>query len=250
MFKTLEIDIETCPCEAWVWDGGKQYVTAEQILEPSRIICIAYKWAHQDKVSCLSWDNKQDDKKMLKEFTKVAEQADAVVGHNGKRFDLRVINARIAYHQLDPLPLTFVEDTLTQTRSKFKLPSYKLSYLVEYFKVGHKLSTTGGLALWMRVWKDNDQDALEEMMNYCKNDVKVLAALRVRIQPYVKPTINKTQWLKDPEACSHCGSTNSVGYGSRMTSVNRVAYRRKCKDCLVVFTSYSEDVETGWEDGE
>lgn len=232
-FTTLEIDIEKCPCEAWVWDGGKQYVTAEQIIEPGRIICIAYKWEGSSKVEHLQWDAKQNDKKMLKDFIKVAQKADCIVGHNGKKFDVREINSRIAYHGLAPLPVVALEDTLIQCKAKFRLPSFKLSYLVEYFKVGHKLSTTGGLKLWMRVWKNNDQEALAEMVRYCKNDVKVLAALRERIRPYVKPTRDMRKWSKDPASCSTCGSTNTIKYGVRRNTAGVQLQRIQCKECYV-----------------
>ena len=86
--KRLFFDIETSYAKGWFW--RPQYNTNidySQILEHAKIICISYKWQHEDKVHNLKWTKDCDDKQMLIDFTKVMLKADEIVGHNSDRFD-------------------------------------------------------------------------------------------------------------------------------------------------------------------
>jgi uncharacterized protein YprB with RNaseH-like and TPR domain/predicted RNA-binding Zn-ribbon protein involved in translation (DUF1610 family) len=228
--RILFFDIETCPCEAWVWSTGKQRVDASQILEPSRIICISYKYSDERKVKHLHWDKNQCDKKMLKEFADVAEDADVVMGHNGKNFDVRHINARVAYHSLRPIDFSMVEDTLMMTRKKFRIPSHKLDYIAQYFKVGGKLAT-GGISLWMDVWLRNDKKALRKMIKYCDQDVRLLERVYKRIQPYVDTRINYAAINDNDRICPSCGSTKLHKHDKRFISQFKQVQRYRCQSC-------------------
>jgi DNA polymerase elongation subunit (family B) len=86
--KRLYFDIEVSPNIGFFWNPGhKISISYENIIHERAIICICYKWEYEKKVSFLTWDSKQCDKAMLKEFIKVANEADEMVGHNGDRFD-------------------------------------------------------------------------------------------------------------------------------------------------------------------
>lgn len=233
--KRLFFDIETCPCAAWVWSTGKQYVGPENILEPSRIICIAYKWEGNKTVHSLRWGPDQCDKAMLEKFAEIVGQADEVVGHNGKNFDIRHINARVAYHELQPLDFGLVEDTLLKLRRQLRLPSYKLDYLAKYFKVGKKLET-GGLKLWMDVWLDNKKSALTTMVKYCKQDVVLLENVYTRLKPYMPTTLNAAVLFGDSTLCPSCAAP-LIKHGTRMMSQLRRVQRWRCTSCGKNFSS-------------
>ena len=95
IIKRLFFDIETSPCIGYFWRPGyKVNLSYDNILEENKIICICYKWQHEDEVNSLTWDSKQNDKKMLQKFIKVANKADELVGHNGDRFDLKWVKTR------------------------------------------------------------------------------------------------------------------------------------------------------------
>ncbi len=232
--KRLYFDIETSFCLAWVWSTGQQYVGAENILQDSKIICIAYKWEDEDETHILSWDKKQNDKSMLKKFTKIAEKADELVGHNGRNFDQRHINARIAYHSLPRIDITFVEDTLKRSRREFRLASHKLDYLAKYFKVGKKLET-GGIGLWLKVVLDNDRKVLAKMEEYCKHDVVVLEKVYQRLKPYFPVHYNLSVLNQDKTICPSCAGKLHK-HGIRATSALRQVQRYRCKDCSKVFS--------------
>lgn len=227
--KILFFDIETSPCMMWGWSGGKQYVTGEQILEDSRIICISYKWQDEDKIYNIAWDSNKCDKRMLERFSKIMDQADMSLGHNGKNFDARHIHTRLALHRLPPVKFALIEDTLLKARPAFRLPSYKLSYLAQYFGVGSKLET-GGIQLWLDIWLKNDRKALKRMISYCNQDVALLEAVYNEIKPYIPNTFNLSAYYEDPTICPSCAGP-LVKNGSGMSSMLRKVQRYKCTIC-------------------
>ena len=231
--KRLYFDIETSPCLAWAWSTGKQYVNADQILEPTKIICISYKWEGKKKVHSLTWDKNQCDKKMLKEFSAIMEEADEVVGHNGKSFDLRHINARVAYHGLKKVSVVFIEDTLKLARSELRLPSCSLNYLAKYFGIGEKVKT-GGIDLWLDVWLSNDKKALKRMVTYCNGDVTLLENVYKRIKPYVNVRGNLAAVNEANRMCPSCGGKLHK-HDKRFVTALRKVQRYRCQGCSKVF---------------
>ncbi len=229
--KVLYFDCETSPSMAWVWSTGKQYVGHEQILEPTRIICIGYKWEGNKHTECLHWDRKLCDKQMLIQFSKVLEKADVAIGHNGQNFDIKHINARLAFHRLPPVSVISISDSLLLSRKKFKLASHSLAYLCKYFGVGAKMST-GGIDLWLGVWLRKDAKALETMQTYCKNDVNILEQLYQRLKPYLDTKYSIAVDRADPTVCPSCGSNRIHKNGTKATSMVRKVQLYKCTDCL------------------
>ena len=59
---------------------------------------------------------------------------------------------------------------MKMARANLYMNSNKLDYLAGYFGIGSK-TDTGGFDLWKRVCLDNDQEALDKMIEYCENDV-------------------------------------------------------------------------------
>ncbi len=232
--KVLYFDLETSPSMAWVWSTGKQYISHDQILEPTRIICIGYKWEGNQHVECLTWDKKLNDKSMLEEFSKVLDQADVAVGHNGKGFDIKHINARLAYHSLPPSSVVSLSDSLLLSRKKFKLASHSLAYLCKYFKVGKKMST-GGIDLWLKVWLEKDEKALKKMVSYCKNDVKILEQIYLRLKPYLDTKHSLAASIEDRGACPSCGGKLYKKDIKLVTQLKKVQ-RYKCSLCSKVST--------------
>ena len=64
--KRLFFDIETSPCIVYSWRVGYQInLSYENVIEDWKIICISYKWEHEDTVKNLAWDKNQCDKRTL-----------------------------------------------------------------------------------------------------------------------------------------------------------------------------------------
>jgi DNA polymerase elongation subunit (family B) len=229
--KRLFFDIETSPNIGLFWTAGyKLNITPESIIKERAIICICYKWAGDDKVYSLQWDGNQDDKKLLEKFIKVANEADEIVGHNGDRFDLPWIRTRCLYHRIPVFPNYTTLDTLKSARSKFKFNSNKLDYIAKFLGIGAKTHT--GYDLWKKVVLDKDKEALEYMVEYCKNDVILLEQVYNEMSTYIPAKIHHGVLAGGEKySCPECGSEDMRFSQRRYTASGTPRVQLQCNDC-------------------
>lgn len=180
--RKLFFDIETSPNIVTTWRiGTKVNLSYESILKERAIICVAYKWSDEDEIHCIPW-NKGDDRALLKSFSKIIESADEVITHNGDKFDIKWLRTRCMFHNIPfPTKLNSI-DTLKFARSNFYLNSNRLDYIGKYTKVGEKIKNPSDL--WTKVVIENDEDALEQMADYCVQDVLLLEEIYNKLQEY------------------------------------------------------------------
>ena len=172
--RILIYDIETSPNIGWFWRAGwKQVIMPNQILQERAIICVSYKWLGEDQVYNLSWDKKQNDKFLLEQFIDVLNEADLIVAHNGDNFDLKWLKTRALIQKVPGmLPRYNQFDTLKIAKSKLYLNSNRLDYISKI--LGHEGKKPIASEVWGRVVHLNDRDALQEMLDYCDEDVRQL----------------------------------------------------------------------------
>lgn len=231
--KTLVFDIEMSPSSAWVWSTGKQYVSYNNIIAPQKVICISYKWLGTPGITTLTWDNLQDESVMLARFAKIMSEADFCVAHNGKQFDARQINTRMAYYKLPPINMALIEDTLPMTRKKLYLPSYSLAYLAKYFNVGAKLHHSKGHEVWLDVWLKNDRKALKWMAKRCEADVTLLEKVYMRLRAYLDTQVSRAGGKEhhgELTSCPDCGGHLNKD-GTRMSTKMKKVQRFRCTKC-------------------
>ena len=138
--KRLFFDIETSPIIAYTWRvGWKLNIHTDNIIEDWKVICISYKWEDENVVRNLTWDKNQDDKQMLIDFIKIANEADEIIAHNGDRFDIKKIRTRCIYHRIPMFPKYRTLDTLKKAKSGFNFNSNRLDYIAKFLGVGAKL---------------------------------------------------------------------------------------------------------------
>ena len=237
MSKILYIDIETSPNKAVVWSTGKQFVGHTQIFEERQIICISWKWSGSDKIHNIHWGfNKQCDKKIVEKIIPVLNKADLIIGQNHKRFDIKWINTRIAYHELTPINVKTLtlEDTMLLARAAFYLNSNSMAYMSKFFKIEQKMDG-GGWDRVKRIVLDKDKDALLEHIDYCNGDIKTTEELFERIKPYVDLT--KSIAVIDNgsrDDCPSCGSSDRIKQGFYYTKIGKYP-KFKCKGCTHVW---------------
>jgi hypothetical protein len=226
------MDIETSPCVGYFWRPGfKLNIPAENIVEESKIICISYKWHNDPFVYRLTWDKKQCDKEMLSEFIDTASEADCIVGHNSDRFDIKWVKTRAVVHGLQPLNKLQSIDTLKLARSNFNFNSNRLDYLGRLLVGDHK-KDTGGFGLWKAVMA-GDKKALQEMGDYCDQDVLLLEKVYDKLLPHTAALPVHIGGIMGLGKCSceACGSVKLIRH-RRYTNVSSgpmVVLR--CKDC-------------------
>lgn len=234
-FKRLYFDIEVSPNLMFSWRAGyKLNIGPENILQERAIICVCYKWEGEKKVYSLEW-SKGDDKKLLKDFIQVLNQADEVIGHNGDKFDIKWLRTRCLYHNLPMFPEYTSIDTLKQAKKYFLFNSNKLDYISSFLGFGNKNKTT--FDLWKKIVLNNDVKAMAEMVKYCKKDVSLLEQVHQSFIPYVKHTTHKA--VADggyKSDCPECKSDKVHIRGYSVTAAGTKKGRCQCQNCGKYFT--------------
>ena len=229
--RRLYFDIETSPNIGLFWEAGyKKNIDYSNIIKERAIICICYKWEGEKQVHSLNWDSRQSDKKMLESFIKIANQALELVGHNGDRFDLAFIRTRCLYHGIHVFPNYTTLDTLKISRSKFKFNSNRLDYIAQFLGMGGKIKTEFGM--WKDILLNNDQNAMDKMIKYCKMDVTLLEKVYSHLSTHILPKTHfGADGKKSKNVCPECDSSNLIRAHIRYsaTGVKKVGF--KCKDC-------------------
>lgn len=174
--KILFIDIETAPIKAHLWSMWQHGVGLNQIESDWYILSFTAKWAHEEDVIYMDLretPSSENDYHLLEEIWKLFDEADFVVGHNTKKFDVKKINARFLLNGFSR-PSTFRHiDTLLIAKSLFGFTSNKLEYLTDKLCTVYKKSTHKkfpGHSLWSECLNGN-LEAWEEMEEYNKFDV-------------------------------------------------------------------------------
>ena len=94
------------------------------------------------------------------------------MAHNGDKYDLPFIRTRAIVHGIQMFPKYKSIDTLKIARYKYKFPTNKLDDLGSYLGLGNKIKTD--YTLWDRIILNKEEEALEEMIAYCNQDVILL----------------------------------------------------------------------------
>lgn len=230
--RILLLDIETAPNSALVWGLYEQ-----DVIEVERnwyILSFAYKWLDQKKITTRALPDypgyrpgSEDDGKLVRALGKLLDEADIVIAHNGDRFDLRKINARLIAHGLKPSRPYKTIDTLKIARKHFAFDSNKLDYIAQYLKIGRKLPHTGK-HLWIGCMA-GVSPAWKKMRRYNAHDVFLLEGVYLRLRAWATshPDLNVWSGLKD---CPACQSSNIIKRGLfRLKS--GVKPRLSCEDC-------------------
>jgi len=206
--KVLIFDIETTPMLSWHWRCYKENINPVQIVKHSHVLCWVAKWLGSDAIyfDSVKGDG-EDDKRCCEELWTLCDEADIVVAHNGQAFDMGTMNARWAYHGLNPPSPAKMADTLKIARGVFNFPTNKLEGITRYFGIGSKKEHEG-FRLWLKCM-DGDPKAWKTMEEYNIEDVLILEELYLRIRPWDKRHANVSLLYDDEKMrCVCCGSTD------------------------------------------
>ena len=230
MINRLFFDIETSPNIVLSWRIGRKIsIDHSNLLKERAIICIGYKWEKEKKAQALKWDSSQNDKEMLRQFVEIANKADELVGHNGDQFDLPWIRTRCLFHGIPMFPSYKTIDTLQWARRRFYFNSNRLDYIGRYLGVGGKIKTE--FDLWKKVVLEDNRQALDQMIEYCKRDVEMLQDVYQKLADHVpQKTHVGVAMGKDKWTSPFTGSTNVAISKQRVTALGSRQYQMKCND--------------------
>ena len=233
--KIFICDIETAQMIIKVWSLRQygKYIDYRRIVKDWFIMMWAGKWALSNEVlgECVTPAEAiaRDDSRILEPLWNVLDNAQIVIGHNYKNFDDRKIKARMFKHKQLPPSTYQIIDTLKVSQKEFATSSHKLDYLTGYLELPQKLETN--IDLWDKC-EDGDQDALDEMFDYCKNDIVINEQLYFELLPWIKSHPNLGLYTNmEEDCCPNCGSTNLEKLNKfYITPVNKFPVVR-CLDC-------------------
>lgn len=219
--KVLLFDIETAPIKAWVWGCWKQDVYPVQIIEDWSVLSWAAKWlGSPDVMHDAPWENGsdvRDDRKTCQSLHRLMDEADVLIAHNGKDFDVRRINTRFLIHGFGPPKPYKIIDTLKIARANFAFTSNRLDELGKSLGIGRKVEHEG-FELWKKVIA-GEGDARPRMSEYNVGDVVLLEPIYLALRAWDTrhPNVNLEF---DVLRCSACSSKALRRKGEVYTPVN------------------------------
>jgi DNA polymerase elongation subunit (family B) len=233
--KILVVDIETAPILGYVWGLWNQNVGIEQIESDWFCITWAAKWLFDKKVYSAALTSKealkQDDRRIIKQLWSMLNEADLVIAHNGDSFDIPKVNTKfLMYGIKPPLPYQTI-DTLKHIRKQFAFSSNKLDYVNHMLNLPRKQQHEG-FPLWKKCYK-GDSKAINKMLSYNIQDVRILEETYLKIRAWIKPHPNVGLFILDEHAshCPSCGSTKLESEGDKYYTTANVYEVYRCNNC-------------------
>jgi len=220
--KVLVLDIETAPSRAYVWNFWKANIGKDQVISDWFMISWAAKWLNNPDVMSdvltPSEAKDEDDSRISASIHSLLDEADVVIAHNAKKFDLPKLNTRFLLNKLPkPSPYQTI-DTLLVARKQFGFNSNSLDSICRQLNIDGKVDT-GGMSLWTRCMA-GDEYALKDMLQYNENDVIILEDVYDAIKGWIP---NHPRLYGDVlgDTCEVCGSKHIVENGEYRTTVNK-----------------------------
>lgn len=229
-------DIETSLMVTTTFTLYPDRIPHDGILQDWYLICGAWKTLGEKKVSHAAITKAGDDKALCKALREALLGADVIVHHNGDKFDIKKLNARLIYHKLPPLPIIPTVDTLKEAKKIAQFSSNRLDYLGKYLFGAGKMDVTPGL--WMEILRGN-LDVIPKMVRYNKIDVVRLEQLYMRLRPYMKghPKMNLYSEGSRLISCQKCSSKDVKKNGIRITAGGVKKQEYQCQSCGAYHTT-------------
>lgn len=227
--RRLFFDIETSYNIVKSWRIGYNLnVNHDDIIQERAIITVAYKWEGDENVYVITWD-KGDDKQLVKEFVKVLDEADEIIGHNIDKYDMKFVASRALRHGIPMLAKYKTTDTLKLARKHFGLNSNKLDYIAQFLGIGAKLKHRG-MEMWDDIILRNDDKALDEMLEYNVQDVRLTEDVFNRLKNYTEPSIHHGVIAGEGKhSCPECGEVDDIVL--KKTYVSKTGMKTRLMEC-------------------
>ncbi len=238
--KILLLDIETAPSEAYIWGLWNQDIYPNQITSDWYILSWSAKWLFGDEVisdRLLGYESLAfDDSRLLEYLWELMDEADIIIGHNLDKFDLPRIKTRFLLCDIEPPSFYKQLDTLKIARKEFDFSSNKLDYLAKM--LGVQVKNGVDFELWKKCREGSDE-ALKELENYNKQDVRVLEDVYLKLRPYIKGHPNLDLYVDDETSvCPNCGSKEIKAEEGKYSYTQAVRYQMyRCSSCHAISRS-------------
>jgi predicted RNA-binding Zn-ribbon protein involved in translation (DUF1610 family) len=228
MAKILLLDIETAPNTGYIWRLRDNYISSDQIITTSRLLCASLKWA--GKPGVLYYSEKTHGRKpMLEAIHKLMDEADVIIHYNGLAFDIPVLHREFLLLSMAPPSPSKHIDLLKTVRKQFDFSSNKLDFVCKQLGLGSKVRHKG-MALWHGCLS-GDAKSWHVMKKYNIRDVLLLEKLYHRAKPWIVHHPNMALiGAAKRDGCPRCGKRGLVRRGT-YRSVTLSYQRYQCKAC-------------------
>lgn len=228
--RLLSIDIETLPPIFYSWSTSPEYLSAPMLIKDWSLLSYSAKWVGDDAIISSVLTSQEaiarDDRRIAQEIWNLIDQAHTVITHNGKRFDIKKINARFWKHKL-PKPSSYrVIDTLVTARQVFGLTYNTMDFIAEFVERDRKLETS--MSLWIQA-DHGDPKALEEMLEYNDQDVRTQEQIYMEMRPWIPNHPNLTLYT-NRKGCPICMEKGYKQIGLHYTNKKKYPEYR-CPHC-------------------
>jgi uncharacterized protein YprB with RNaseH-like and TPR domain len=236
--KILVLDIETTPLELYAWGIWDVNASLEQIRTDWSIMSFSAKWLGKKKVMYMDTGGRgkrfvRNDRKLMKPLCDLLNEADIVVAQNGKKFDIRKINARLIAHGFKPPSPYRVIDTMLMARKYFAFTSQKLAYTSDILAPLQKKDEHPeypGFKLWLACLND-EKGAWRVLKRYNERDITATEQVYLQLRPWIENHPNLAVFIDaDKPLCPKCGHDKMNSNGYRVTQATRYL-RMQCQKC-------------------
>lgn len=236
--RVLVFDIETAPAVSYHWGRWKVSVGTSQVIQRPYLITWAAKWLGAPEImsDMLPFyegfkEDPRCDRKVLESIWRLLDEADIVIAHYGKKFDIPQLNARFLINGMAPPSPYKVICTKELASKNFKFEGNSLAELADHLGVGNKLKTD------FDTWRNciegyGTVDGWNTMLEYNEQDVTVLENVYYKLRPYATQHPNVSLYYEcDDKRCTVCGSVDLTELeGNVYTQVSEFKSYR-CEGC-------------------
>lgn len=217
-------DLEVAPMMAYTFRLWDENIGVDQVASYPYLLSWSAKMLNESKIysDVLTSDEsiEQNDYRIVKSIYDFLSKCTIVIGQNIKGYDLKVLNTRMAFYNLPPLPRFQVIDTYLVAKKEFAFPSNSLKYMNRFLGIQQKVENEGFM-LWKKCMM-GDKKALNTMDEYCRGDVVATEDLYFRLRPYITGHPNLALYFDDiQERCPNCGSTSLSKEGYYFTPAGK-----------------------------
>lgn len=244
--RILYWDVEVALKLGYFYDQWNTNIPASRIKHHSFLLSAAWMWeSEQPKVHSVSLLDDahrfkrdfRDDKYVAKIMRDVINKADAIVAHNGDKFDVKELNGRLAKHGLKPTNNPIQIDTLKMAKQHFRYSGgNSLANLCEFFDLDTVKSKITD-ETWMAA-AEGDAKAIQTVVDYNRDDVPPLRGIYLIQRPFAPAKLNQNLFTVD-DVCPACGTKSWKKNGTQPEIEENTIYRTRitarqkwaCKAC-------------------